>query len=58
MVNDIKFFTDRAIKWAHDSLLVLGLVSVYLFVSGFLPQDIGKEIQEKYAQTMVNKKGP
>ena len=55
MAHDIKWFADRAIKWAHDSLLVLGLVSVYLFVSGFLPQDIGKEIQEKYAQTMAKK---
>ena len=55
MKNDLKFFADRALKWAHDSLLVIGLVSVYLFVSGFLPQDIGKEIQEKYAQTMAKK---
>lgn len=46
--NDFTWFFDRAIKWVHDSLLVLGMISVYLFTSGFLPQDISKEIKDKY----------
>lgn len=51
--NDWRWFLDRAIKWAHDSLLVIGLVSVYLLLSGNLSQDISKEMRARYDEQIA-----
>lgn len=44
---------DRVIKWVHDSLIVIGLGTVYLLVSGHLIGDIGAELKERYEKQMA-----
>lgn len=56
ILHDLRWFADRTLKWVHDSLVVLGIVSLYLIISGMLPQDISKEIKDKYTEQVAANK--
>lgn len=43
----------RCVRWLHDSIMILGILSAYLLISGEFAQDVGRELKERYEKQMA-----